>query len=397
MIETAATPIQFNDTKTAFADKSNLKLRRMQVLFGTMKYPWLVKSGTTLVEAGMHIGLPLGLALKPTLFKQFCGGESIEQCNATIHQLGESGIGSILDYSVEGATDNKGFDKTVQEIARTIERAAGDDNIPFAVFKCSGLVNVRILEKKQANQPLTAAEITDFAQFEQRVDKLCYLAEKKNVRVFIDAEESWIQEPIDELALQMMRKYNHTQPIVYNTYQMYLHPKLAQLKFDYQRAASEGFTLGVKLVRGAYMEKERARANEMNYTDPVQPSKAATDADYNAALAYAIEHINHFAICAGSHNEYSCYYLTELMHKAELPNNDTRVYFSQLLGMSDNITYILAAANYNVVKYVPYGPLKKVLPYLFRRAQENTAIAGQTSRELQLINKEIKRRSQTNS
>lgn len=383
--------ISFDNTATAFASKSTKALKKMHWLFTAMNSGFLVTIGTFMIESALKLGLPIEGLIKNTLFKQFCGGENIEESEATIEALAAYNIGTILDYAVEGEKTEAGFNKTTDEIIKTIEKAKGTAAIPFCVFKVTGLASGTILAKKQTGV-LNEEEAQSYEDIVGRVEKICKTAYENKVRIFIDGEESWMQDTIDELAYAMMKKYNKEQPIVYNTYQMYRKGMLAKLKIAFQYAVTDQHFLGVKLVRGAYMEKERARAREEGYEDPIQPNKAATDEDYNKALKYCLDNKQRIALCSGSHNEYSNYYLFLLMDKHGLSNNDERVYFAQLYGMSDNISFNLAKAGYNVAKYVPYGPIKAVMPYLFRRAGENTAISGQSSRELLLIKKELKRR-----
>jgi proline dehydrogenase len=385
--------ISFDNTEIAFSGMSNADLNRAYWLFRVININFLVKIGPPITNAAIKIGLPITPLIKATIFKQFCGGESIQDCANTIAHLGKYNIGTILDYSVEGESTEQAFDATCQETIATIKRAKGDAHIPFSVFKVTGLARFGLLEKLDAKEELSFEEKKEYERVKDRVRKICQTAYDLNVRIFIDAEESWIQQTIDDLSMDMMRLFNKEKVIVYNTFQFYRHDRLQAMKdFDAQ-LKSEGVKMGVKLVRGAYMEKERKRATEMNYPSPIQADKKSSDVDYDLGLAYCIDHIDRIAICAGTHNENSSKYLVELMQKHNIAANDERIYFSQLLGMSDNLSYNLANAGYNVAKYVPYGPVKSVLPYLFRRAQENTAIAGQMGRELSLILKEKARRA----
>ncbi len=384
--------LSFDNTEIAFRHSSNTDLKRAYWLFRMININFFVRIGPPITNFAMKIGLPIRGIIKATIFKHFCGGEAIAECDRTIYNLYEGKVGTILDYSVEGEEEDAIFDQTRDEIKLTIERAKGDNAIPITVFKPTGVIRFGLLEKLDANQPLTPAEETEWAHAQARVLAICTKAYESGVPVMIDAEETWIQDTIDQLALNMMRRFNKERAIVYNTYQLYRHDKLQSLKDDHAIAIKEGFTLGAKLVRGAYMEKERKRAVDMGYTCLIQPDKQSTDHDYDAAVAFCIEHIGTLALLAGTHNEKSCRSLADLLVSKKIAFDHPNVYFSQLLGMSDNLSFNLADAGYNVVKYVPYGPVKAVLPYLFRRAQENTAIAGQMSRELSLILKEIKRR-----
>jgi len=384
--------LSFENTEVAFMHTNNADLTRAWWLFKLININFLVKIGPPVTNWALKIHLPIKSIIRATIFKQFCGGETIAECDATIKNLAKGGVGTILDYSVEGEDEEAIFDETCREIIRTINRANGDKAIPLTVFKITGVGRFGLLEKLDAKQDLTPAEQAEWNKVEQRVTMICQRAHELGIPVMIDAEESWIQKTIDELALAMMGVFNTQRAIIYNTYQMYRHDKLESLQEDHDIAAAEGFYLGAKLVRGAYMEKERRRAIEMGYESPIQLTKQATDDDYNKALEYCVANIDTVAIVAGTHNEDSCRILAELLDQYQVLHNHPHIYFSQLLGMSDNLSFNLADSKYNVAKYVPYGPVEAVLPYLFRRAQENTAIAGQTSRELGLITKEKMRR-----
>ena len=386
------TSIDFSNTEIAFKAKSNGDLRNSYMLFKALGYNWLVQVGPAMVNAAFAVSLPIKGIIKSTVFKQFCGGESIEDCAKTIESLNKYGIGTILDYSVEGKEAEEDFEHTTKETIETIAKAQNNPKIPFSVFKVTGLARMDLLNKVNDGKTLSSDENDEFARVKERVNRICKSAYDKNVRIFIDAEESWIQKTIDNLADEMMEMYNKSEAIVYNTLQFYRHDRLAFLKQSYQKAADNNYHLGVKLVRGAYMEKERVRAQQLSYTDPIQPNKEASDEDYNEGLQFCVKHIDRIPICAGTHNEESCKILAEMMAEAKLTNNDRRIYFSQLFGMSDNLSYNLANAGYNVAKYLPYGPVKAVMPYLFRRAQENTSAKGQAGRELTLILREMKRR-----
>lgn len=386
------TNLNFNNTEIAFRSKSNAELNRAYWLFKIISSNFLTKVGPPITNFFLNTGLPIKPLIKATIFKQFCGGETISECEKTIGQLHSGRVGTILDYSVEGEEHESVFDFTSEEIIRTIERAAEDRRIPITVFKVTGIGRFSLLEKLDAKTPLTETEIREYDRVKVRCYNICKAAYNMSVPVMIDAEESWIQETIDELALDMMRQFNQEKVVVYNTYQLYRHDKLVDLKADHLIAKETGFLLGVKIVRGAYMEKERKRAADLGYSSPIQPDKVATDRDYDNSLRYCVENLSEIGVVCGTHNENSCRLLAELLNNFSLPHNHPHIYFSQLLGMSDNLSFNLSNSGYNVAKYVPYGPLKAVMPYLFRRAQENTSIAGQTSRELDLILKEKKRR-----
>jgi proline dehydrogenase len=384
--------LNFQDTATAFADKTNAQLKEKYWLFKTMGSQALVNFGTSLTNFALSIHLPIKTLIKKTVFRQFCGGETIAECEPTIANLGKSHIGTILDYSVEGKSEEEDFGRTKDEIIETIKRAKDDDNIPFAVFKVTGIAPLGTLEKVSSGCELTDKGKAKWQRIQERVDEICKLAHSLDQPVFIDAEDSWIQNAIDRLATCMMEKYNREKPLIYNTIQLYRHDRLEFLKESHRTARENGYLLAVKLVRGAYMEKERERAEEMNYPSPIQPNKEATDRDYDSAIDYCLNNIQDIAFVAGTHNEKSVQLLAQKMEARNISHNHPHVFFSQLYGMSDNLSYILANNQYNVSKYVPYGPVEDAVPYLIRRAKENTSVMGQMSRELDLIDKELKRR-----
>ncbi|RSK42482.1 proline dehydrogenase family protein [Hymenobacter perfusus] len=390
---TQAPPISFDDTAVAFASKSDGELRKMYALFAAMNNSSLVKTGGGLMKAALKWHLPgTKFLIRKSIFGQFCGGETIQECLPVIQELGRYHIGTILDYSVEGEGNDKSFDATTTELLATIDLAHRSQHIPFSVFKVTGVGDAAILEKVQAGKALTPAEQTSFEKTKKRINAICARAHQYGVRVFVDAEESWFQDTIDQLAYEMMQRYNRESAIVWNTYQLYRHDRLDALKKAQAAAVAGGYYLGGKLVRGAYMEKEGRVAAQQGRENPINPTKTATDDLYNEALRYCVQHADRISICAGTHNEASSLLLTELMQENGLRPGDPRIWFAQLYGMSDNLSYNLANAGYNTAKYVPYGPVEAVMPYLLRRADENTAIAGQTSREFMLIQKEMSRR-----
>ena len=385
--------ISFDDTEIAFKYKSTRDLKRAYTMFKLVGKAWLVRFGKWMTPIAFKLRLPIQGIIKATIFRQFCGGESIDDCDDTIKTLMEYRVGTILDYSVEGMSIESDFDGTCEQIIGTIKKAKGNKAIPFAVFKVTGISRHGLLEKlNDPNMDITPEERKEFAAVVNRVDRICEYAYDAETPVFIDAEESWIQNTIDRLAESMMAKYNKDKAIVYNTFQMYRHDRLEYLQEKLDEAKREGFKLGAKVVRGAYMEKERDRAAEMDYPSPIQPDKITCDRDFDSALELLIDNLDHNAFCCGTHNEESNILLAELMKKYNVSQRDERVYFAQLLGMSDHISFNLAHNKYQVAKYVPYGPVKDVMPYLLRRADENTSVAGQTGRELQLISKEWRRR-----
>lgn len=387
--------ISFNNTEIAFKHKSNKDLKRAHFLFSVMASPFLVKTGKGLARFGLNIGLPIKGMIKATIFEQFCGGETIEECTSTIDTMWKNHVGTILDYSVEGKTSAEDFEYTTKEIIATIHKAKGNPGIPFAVFKITGISRFSLLELTNTGiENISESDLKEYHETVERVNRICKEAFDASVPVFIDAEESWIQDVIDRITHEMMLKYNKERAIIFNTVQMYRHDRLQFLKESIAWAKAENIQYGVKLVRGAYMEKERKRAAENNYPSPIQPDKATCDADYNKALEFLVkpEILTQMALCAGSHNEDSSAYLASLIESKGIDKANKRIWFAQLLGMSDHISYTLASEGFNVAKYVPYGPVKEVIPYLFRRADENTSVKGQTGRELKLIKEEIKRR-----
>jgi proline dehydrogenase len=389
----AANKLSFDDTAVAFSYKSDAALRKAHLIFSLVNNPLISAVATGSVKLALKLHLPVEGLIKKTVFDHFCGGESIDKCDDEISTLSAYGVGTILDYSVEGEKSEAGFDLVMEETLRTIEKAAGNTaGIPFSVFKVTGIASSDLLEKVQARQPLSRPELESFDRVRARVARICALAHDRKVPILIDAEESWLQDPIDDLAYEMMARFNRRKAIVFNTFQLYRTAAQGNLQKAIQAAKTGGYFLGAKLVRGAYMEKERKRAAMLGYDSPIHPDKEATDEAFNNALKACLDAIGHTAFMCGSHNEHSNYLLTELMQVHGLPHNDERVWFAQLYGMSDNISFNLAKQGYRVAKYVPYGPVRSVMPYLFRRAAENTSVAGQSSRELTLIRKELARR-----
>ena len=381
-----------DNTEIAFGGKSNAELKRAYWLFKLIGNPALVVAGRVFTNIALALRIPIGWVLRGNIFKQFCGGENIGQCRNSVESLGKFNIGTILDYSVEGKESEADFENTKAEIMLTVQEAARSQSIPFSVFKVTGIARFSLLEKVNASAALSDKEQLEWERVEARVDAICAHAAQYDVPIFIDAEDSWIQDAIDALANKMMAKYNATSAIVYNTVQLYRHDRLAFLKKSHEHAIAQNFFLGVKLVRGAYMEKERARAAEKGYADPIQPNKEASDRDFDLAVTYCLDHIDRISVCAGTHNEKSSLHLAKAIDERNLNRNDKRIYFAQLYGMSDHISFNLSNAGFNVAKYLPYGPIREVIPYLIRRAQENTSVKGQTGRELTLIQGEMKRR-----
>ena len=384
--------INFDNTEVAFAHKTNGELKGSHFVFSTMSSPWMVKLGTIMTTFALKVRLPIKGIIKRTLFNQFCGGESITDSQRTIDLLGAHNVHTILDYSVEGVKSEDGYNDARDEALRVVDYAAKSPHIPFCVLKLSALGSIELMTKAQNGDTLTDLEKTRLLYCERRVNEIAEKVAENNLMIMIDAEESWFQNFIDGVAERLMEKLNKDRPVVFNTYQLYRHDVADRLHRALIKATGGGYHLGAKLVRGAYMEKERERAEEMGYRSPIHENKEAVDKDYDECLKICIENIDQMGLCGGTHNEDSVRYLAQLMQEKGLSNNDPRIYFAQLLGMSDNISFTMSKAGYNVAKYVPYGPVEKVLPYLFRRAEENTSIAGQSGREYLLVKKELKRR-----
>ena len=410
MIANTKSSISFENTEIAFSYKADSDLSKAHFLFNSMGYQWLVNLGTRVTPWAIKAGLPIKGIIRNTIFKQFVGGETLEETKAVADTLGKYGVEVILDYGVEGGSDGEaGFDHSMQEFIKVIDYAGTQANIPFMSVKVTGFAPLELLEKLDdlmhqsthtlvkryefALTKLTADEAAAWSRVVARMESICKAAAATKTGVLVDAEESWIQDPVDALTCIMMDKYNHDNCLVYNTVQLYRHDRLAFLRAMIEAAQQRNFILGAKLVRGAYMEKERKRAAEKGYPSPIQPDKESTDRDYDDAVTLCIDHLPQVSLIVASHNEHSNHLATHLMKKKGLEMNNKRLHFSQLYGMSDNITFNLAKAGCNVSKYLPFGPIEDVIPYLMRRAQENSSVSGQTGRELLLIKKEMKRRA----
>ncbi|QGK73980.1 proline dehydrogenase family protein [Flavobacterium sp. SLB02] len=382
----------FDNTQVAFSLKSDTELDRAYFLFKMIDSQPLVRIGTAVTNFAIKANLPVEGLIRATVFDHFCGGINENDCLSVVDKMFTKGVSSVLDYSVEGKEEEEQFDAALEMTLRTVDFAKERLAIPFAVFKPTGLGRFELYEKLGEKQTLNPAEQEEWNRVVARFDKICSEAHKKDVALLIDGEESWMQDAADDLVTEMMRKYNKEKTIVFNTLQMYRWDRLDYLKKLHEVAKKEGFFIGMKLVRGAYMEKENKRAEEKNYVSPICVSKEATDINYDAAVHYMLEHLEIMSIFAGTHNELSSYKLMEMMQEKGITKNDNKIWFGQLYGMSDNISYNLAENGYNVAKYLPFGPVKDVMPYLIRRAEENTSVAGQTSRELSMIKAERKRR-----
>jgi len=382
----------FNNTQVAFSLKSDTELDRAYFLFKMIDNQPLVRIGTAVTNFAIKAHLPVEGLIRATVFDHFCGGVNEMDCLSVVDKMYTKGVSSVLDYSVEGKEEEEQFDAALKMTLKTIEFAKERQAIPFAVFKPTGFGRLDLYEKVGNKSELTSEEIAEWNRVEARFDLVCKEAHTKNVPLLIDAEESWMQDAADALVTRMMQKYNKEKAIVFNTLQMYRWDRLDYLKNLHQQAKSEGFYIGMKIVRGAYMEKENLRAEEKGYKTPICESKEATDENYDAAIHYMIENIDRMSVFAGTHNELSSYKLMEFMQERNIDKKYQRIWFGQLYGMSDNISYNLAANGYNNAKYLPFGPVRDVMPYLIRRAEENTSVAGQTSRELKLIKAERDRR-----
>lgn len=382
----------FNNTQVAFSLKSDTELDRAYFLFKLIDSQPLVRIGTAVTNFAIKAHLPVEGLIRATVFDHFCGGVSENDCLPVVDKMFTKGVSSVLDYSVEGKEEEAQFDAALEMTLKTVEFAEEKKSIPFAVFKPTGFGRFELYEKLGEGQTLNAEEQAEWDRVVARFDTVCKAAHGKNVALLIDGEESWMQDAADDLVAEMMKKYNKEKAIVFNTLQMYRWDRLDYLKKLHEQAKQEGFYIGMKLVRGAYMEKEIKRAEEKGYPSPICATKEATDVNYDTAVLYMVEHLQKMAIFAGTHNELSSYKLMDLLRANNIDKNDERIWFGQLYGMSDNISYNLAENGYNVAKYLPFGPVRDVMPYLIRRAEENTSVAGQTSRELTLIKTERDRR-----
>ncbi len=383
----------FNDTKIAFAEKTNAQLKKAYWMFKAIENPALTSVGISVLNFSVKNNLPfVNGIVKNTLFEQFCGGVSREESSRVVKQMFKHHIGSIFDYAIEGKENEETFDITCEEIKQNIKFAEGNPAIPFVVFKPTGFGRLDLYAEVQAGKELTSSEKQEWERIVNRYNEVCKMAFERNVVIMVDAEETWIQTAVDHLVNEMMEKYNKEKAIVWNTIQMYRTGRIEYLHEDLKRATDKNYFLGYKFVRGAYMEKERERAAQMGYPSPIQPTKEASDDNYNAAILFVMDHLEKVSAFFGTHNEKSTELAMDKMKALSLANDDSRVHFGQLYGMSDNITYFLGDQKYNACKYLPYGPVKDVVPYLTRRAQENTSVAGQTGRELGLIQTEMKRR-----
>ena len=385
-------PDIFENTEVAFEGKSNGELRKAKALFQLMSNNSLVSLGSSLAGLALSLHLPVSPVFRYTVYNHFCGGETFEQCKKTIQKLDKNNVGVLLNYGVELKEREEDFNKTVEHNLEALAFGGKNKSVKALCIKLTGFGRFGLLEKIQAGDELSTAEKSEFNQMKKRFDKICQVAVKNEVPLYVDAEESWIQNPLDEMVEEMMEKYNRGKCIVFNTVQLYRHDRLAYLQHQIDRAIAGQYVYGVKLVRGAYMEKERERAKEMGYKSPIHKNKKDVDEDFNAAVGLCLDNLNNLYVCVASQSEQSNRLAMELIEKKKIEHNNPHVQFSQLYGMGDNMTFNQAKLGFNATKYLPYGPVKDVIPYLIRRAQENTSVAGQTTRELSLIVKEMKRR-----
>ncbi len=384
--------VSFDNTRVAFAGKDDAELQKSAWLFRIMSNSTIVDIGSHITQLALQIGLPVQTILKSTIYEHFCGGESLEETEPMVANLAEQGVSTILDYGVEAKESQAEFDANLAEQIRAIEFADAQESVPYVSCKITGYAPFALLEKLETGEARTGSEEAELEALRTRMHAICRAAAARDVCLYVDAEESWIQDAIDDITTKLMALYNRNKPTVFNTVQLYRHDRLAFLHASHRHARDNGYILGVKLVRGAYMEKERERAKAMGYRSPIHVDKASVDRDFDAAVAYCLEHIDEIAFCAATHNENSCGVLVEAATAAGVPLDHPHIHFAQLYGMSDHISFNLAQAGCNASKYVPYGPVRDVVPYLIRRAQENRSVSGQVGRELRLILDELERR-----
>ncbi len=381
-----------DNTKNGFILKSNFELKKAYILFKVISSRTLTNLGKNLLELSLKLKLPVLFVVRATVFRQFCSGENLQESYETVKKLNKKNVKSYLHYSVEGLENEKTYDNSLNEVVKSIEFAASKDILDYTVFKPTAIASSVILNKVTEEKELSSFEKGLYIRIVDRFDIICKTAFENQIKILVDAEESWLQDAIDNIVLKMMIKYNTDNTIVYNTSQMYRHDRLKYLKELKKKSIENNFQIGIKLVRGAYIEKENRRAKKYNYKSPICESKHATDINFNEGANFILSNLDNFSLFCGSHNENSIYNILDIMRESKMQNNNPKIWFGQLYGMSDNISFNLAEEGYNVIKYLPFGPIKEVIPYLIRRAEENTSVKGQTSRELELIKKELKRR-----
>ncbi len=381
-----------DNTKNGFILKSNFELKKAYILFKVISSRTLTNLGKNLLELSLKLKLPVLFIVRATVFRQFCSGENLQESYETVKKLNKKNVKSYLHYSVEGLENEKTYDNSLNEVVKSIEFAASKDILNYTVFKPTAVASSVILNKVTEEKELSSFEKGLYIRIVDRFDIICKTAFENQIKILVDAEESWLQDAIDDIVLKMMIKYNTDSTIVYNTSQMYRHDRLKYLRELKKKSIENNFQIGIKLVRGAYIEKENKRAKKYNYKSPICESKHATDTNFNEGANFILSNLDNFSLFCGSHNEKSIYNILDIMRESKMQNNNPKIWFGQLYGMSDNISFNLAEEGYNVIKYLPFGPIKEVIPYLIRRAEENTSVKGQTSRELELIKKELKRR-----
>ena len=381
-----------DNTKNGFILKSNFELKKAYILFKVISSRTLTNLGKNLLELSLKLKLPVLFIVRATVFRQFCSGENLQESYETVKKLNKKNVKSYLHYSVEGLENEKTYDNSLNEVVKSIEFAASKDILDYTVFKPTAVASSVILNKVTEEKELSSFEKGLYIRIVDRFDIICKTAFENQIKILVDAEESWLQDAIDDIVLKMMIKYNTDNTIVYNTSQMYRHDRLKYLKELKKKSIENKFQIGIKLVRGAYIEKENRRAKKYSYKSPICESKHATDTNFNEGANFILSNLDNFSLFCGSHNEKSIYNILDIMRESKMQNNNPKIWFGQLYGMSDNISFNLAEEGYNVIKYLPFGPIKEVIPYLIRRAEENTSVKGQTSRELELIKKELKRR-----
>ena len=381
-----------DNTKNGFILKSNFELKKAYILFKVISSRTLTNLGKNLLELSLKLKLPVLFIVRATVFRQFCSGENLQESYETVKKLNKKNVKSYLHYSVEGLENEKTYDNSLNEVVKSIEFAASKDILDYTVFKPTAVASSVILNKVTEEKELSSFEKGLYIRIVDRFDIICKTAFENQIKILVDAEESWLQDAIDDIVLKMMIKYNTDNTIVYNTSQMYRHDRLKYLKELKKKSIENKFQIGIKLVRGAYIEKENRRAKKYSYKSPICESKHATDTNFNEGANFILSNLDNFSLFCGSHNEKSIYNILDIMRESKMENNNPKIWFGQLYGMSDNISFNLAEEGYNVIKYLPFGPIKEVIPYLIRRAEENTSVKGQTSRELELIKKELKRR-----
>lgn len=387
--------VDLTNTQVAFSRYTDGRLNLAYYLFSLFRFKFIARMGPKVLNLLLRLRFPVISVVKRTMFRHFCGGQTIEECRSLVQEISQNRVGAILDYSVEGKESEEGFDASAAEIIRTVEESAGNESIPFAVFKLSGICSLHVLEKLASQKALTQKEEQEWARSKIRCRNICKRADELGTSIFIDAEESWIQDPIDELTRELMLEFNRKRSCVFMTIQLYRKDRFAYVKQLYQFAEDKGILVGLKLVRGAYLEKEAIRAKRLGYENPLHTNKEQCDRDYDLCLEYSLDRLDRFHICVATHNEQSVLKLISRMKALGISPDDGRVWSAQLLGMSDHISFNIASAGYNTAKYVPYGPVKEVLPYLFRRAEENSSIQSQSLREFELLYKERLRRKNT--